>query len=270
VIFSIVISAIAALYEKNEKRGRGLLPHDRIATKSGSVYTVAMTKGILIAGNESALTTAIEAEAVKQVEPYTVALIPDRLSGGDARHSLQPRKENSSESFRIPLEWNPGSPISARTLILAAENRLVHIDEAILVCDPPSVRSTAADLNMANVEVLVNDHIKGWFFLVKELAALFKAQAKGTLALVYSETGASCGKDDAADLLGQSALAAFSSFTRSLLAASFSEPYSTFGFSGAATGDEAGFASFIFKQLDESNRKNNGKLYKYGKMGFFR
>jgi hypothetical protein len=237
-----------------------------------------MTKRILIAGNESALTSAIESEVAKRVENYTIALLPNRLSGDNAKIRLQARQDNHSlessagqeqeKEARIPLEWNPGSPISARTLIIAAENRLEHINLALLVCDPPSVRCAAADLSMANVEVLVNDHVKSWFFLVKELATNFKARGEGTLALVYPETTSS--RDDTADLLGPAALAAFRSFTRGLLSAALNEPYFTLGFSGAETGDEVGFAAFIFKQLDENNRRSNGKLYKYGKLGFFR
>ena len=88
--------------------------------------------------------------------------------------------------------------------------------------------------------------------------------------MVYPETTGAGSKDDAADLLGSTALAAFRSLTRSLLAAAFSEPYLTLGFSGAEAGDDAGFAAFIFKQLDEGNRRGNGKLNKYGKMGLFR
>jgi hypothetical protein len=239
---------------------------------------MTMTRRILIAGNESALTNAIESEAAKRVENYAVALLPNRLSGDNAKIGLQVRQEKSSlesaagqeseKTARIPLEWNPGSPISARTLIISAENRIEHLNIAILVCDPPSIRCAAADLSMANVEVLVNDHIKSWFFLVKELSTSFKEHGEGILALVYPEATSS--RDDTADLLGPAALAAFRSFTRGLLSSALNEPYFTLGFSGAETGDEAGFAAFIFKQLDEENRRSNGKLYKYGKLGFFR
>jgi hypothetical protein len=228
-----------------------------------------MTKGILIVGNESALTSAIEVEVARRVERYTLALLPDRLSGDDAKIGPQRWSAVSAEK-RIPLEWNPGSPISARTLVLAAENRLEQMNEAILVCDPPSVRTAAADLSLANVEILVNDYIKGWFFLVKELAAVFRAHGGGVMALVCPETTGTGDKDDAADLLGSTALAAFRALTRSLLAAALSEPYLTLGFSGVDAGDEAGFAAFVFKQLDEENRRNNGKFHKYRKIGFFR
>jgi hypothetical protein len=231
-----------------------------------------MTRGILIAGNESSLTTAIEAEISKRVERFALALIPPRLSGSagvtvetvpEASHAAIPSGE-----ARIPLQWNPGSPISARTLVLAAENRLEHIDEALLICTPPSVRRAAADLLPADIEVMVNDHIKGWFFLVKELASIFRARRSGSLALVFSEIG-SGGRDETEDLLGPAALASFRTFTRSLLSSAFHEPYLTMGFSSSEAGTETAFAAFVFKILDEGNKRNNGKWHKFGKLNLF-
>ena len=105
-----------------------------------------MTRGIFIVGNESALSRAIEAEAAGRVENYAAALIPNRLSG-------VPKSSVPANEKRLDLDWNPSSPISARTLILAAENRLEKIDEAILVCSPPSIRSSAADLPLADIEI---------------------------------------------------------------------------------------------------------------------
>lgn len=227
-----------------------------------------MTRGILITGNESALSRAIEAEAAKRVQKYVSAFIPNRISSVSA-----PQKDQAAEQpegSRIPLDWNPGSPISARTLVLAAENRLERIDEAVLVCSPPSIRRSAQHLPLADVEILVNDHIKGWFFLVKELAAVFAGRKSGTLALVYYDTCLTDAKDDSADLLGPSAAASFSAFVKGLLAAARNDPYVTMGFSGTSAGDEAGFAAFVFKCLDEGNSNKNGKLYKYGKFRFFK
>ena len=221
-----------------------------------------MSRGIIIVGNESALLSAVEAEAARRAQQYALALIHNRFTGAEIPPSAL------APSARVLLEWNPGSPISARTLVLAAENRIERIDEAILVCDPPPARCAAADMSFADVEVLASDHVKGWFFLVKELAAAFRARGEGTLALVYPENA---GKDETADFPGSAALAVFRSFTRSLLASALSEPYVTLGFSGGETGDEAGFAAFIIKQLDEASRRSSGKLHKYGgKLGIFR
>ena len=226
------------------------------------LYNVCMTRGILITGNESALSRALEAETTKRVQRYVSAFIPNRIAS-TSMSKREPSTEETEES-RLSLDWNPGSPISARTLVLAAENRLERIDEAILVCSPPSICRSASQLPLADVEVLINDHIKGWFFLIKELTTVFTNRKNGTLALVYHDNISKAAQDGSVDLLGPSATASFGAFTRSLLAASRSEPYITMGFSGS-TGDEAGFAAFVFKNLDEGNRRKNGKLQKYGK-----
>jgi len=221
-----------------------------------------MTRGIFIAGNESALSRAIENETVNRVEQFAAALIPNRLAGA----SKNPAPVNDK---RLPLDWNPSSPISARTLVLAAENRLEHIDNAILICSPPSIRSSAAALPLSDVEIMISDHIKGWFFLVKEIASIFTNRGHGTLALIYPDTPIS-GKEDAADVLGPSALASFRALTQGLLSAAHSEPYITMGFACSDTGNEASFASFIYKYIDEGNKRSSGKLHKFGKFNFFK
>lgn len=228
-----------------------------------------MTRGILIAGNESGLCHAIEAEAAKRVERYATAIISGRFSE-TPRAPAGAESQSNQERGGLPLQWNPGSPISARTMVLAAENRLARIDEAILVCAPPSIRRPAAELSSTDIEIMVHDHMKGWFFLVKELTAAFRAHRGGTLAMVFSELSTGGGRDDTADILGPAATASFQAFTRSLLSTTFNEPYTTLGFSCSETGTETGFASYIFKLLDEGNRRDNGKMHKYGRLSFLR
>ena len=213
-----------------------------------------MTRGILVVGNESPLVSAVAAETAKRVSRFALVLIPNRLSEQSRNDSLlqaagrPPRREVPS-SFRfaapprkdpgalglknetprpaaesaepedsiISLQWNPGSPIAARTLILSAENRLEHIDNAILVCAPPAFRKSAAELPPADIDIMINDHVKGWFFLVRELAAVFRARKSGSLALVLSDLNTGGANEDAPDLLGPPAAAAFRAFTQSLL-----------------------------------------------------
>jgi len=224
-----------------------------------------MTRGIFIAGNESTLVKAIENAAINRVEQFASALISNRIS--DVLKTSE--SENDNEK-RISLEWNPSSPISARTLVLAAENRLERIDDAILVCSPPSIRSAPSGLLLPVIEMMINDHVKGWFFLVKELAAIFKSRGHGTLVFVYPDVNSNSGKDEPAEILGPSALASFRALTQSLLAAAQNESYFTVGFTTTDAGNESAFASFIFKNIDELNKKSNGKLFKYGKFSFFK
>lgn len=223
-----------------------------------------MTRGIFLAGNESALSRAIEAETANRAEQYAVALIPNRFSGTISSDTVS--RENDKRLF---LEWNPSSPISARTLVIAAENRLEHIDEAILFCSPPSIRCNAAGLPLSDVEIMINDNIKGWFFLVRELAAVFSSRKHGTLALVCQDTGTDSRKDGMTNILGPSALASFRAFMQGLLAAAKNESYITTGFSASAIGKESAFAAFIYKNLDNSSMKSNGKLNKFGELHFF-
>ncbi|MDR3248707.1 MAG: hypothetical protein LBT39_07965 [Treponema sp.] len=232
-----------------------------------------MTRGILIAGNESLLCAAIAAEAAKRVERFAQVLLPNRLSEQNrgsphAAPGAGPGTGFGSASGAIPMTWNPGSPISARTLVLSAEHHLEHIDDAILICAPPSLRRPAAELLPLDIEILVNDHIKGWFFLVRELAGIFRARRSGTLALVAPELGTS--RDDQADLLGIPAAAAFRAFAQGLLASAPAEPYLTLGFGSQELGEDDAFAAYIFKLIDEGNKRNSGKWHKFGKLGFFK
>jgi hypothetical protein len=222
-----------------------------------------MTRGIFIAGNESAISRAIEAETGSRVEQFAAAFIPNRLSGA-VKNSTQEVPQ------RLSLDWNPSSPISARTLVLAAENRLEHIDEAILICSPPSIRSKAFDLSFSDVEIMLNDHIKGWFFLVKELTAVFNSRRRGTLALIYPDIASVSSRDEAADILGQPVLASFRSLTQNLLSTAHNETYTTMGFSTSDAGNESAFASFLYKSLDELSKRSNGKMHKFGKFNLFK
>jgi hypothetical protein len=223
-----------------------------------------MTRGILIAGTDSSLSEAAAAEAEKRVEQYAAAFIPNRLSNTvwERPQQMEGRKA------RISLDWNPGSPISARTLVLAAENRLDRIDEAILICTPPSMRCAVEQLMPADTDIVVNDHIKSWFFLVRELTAAFKTRNAGTLVLVLSDTGFGNEKRDVPDLMGPSVSAAFRAFVQGLLTASPNKPYQTLAFS-SETGEDAEFAAYIFKTIEENNKRNLGRWNKYGRLGLF-
>ena len=223
-----------------------------------------MTRGILIAGNESALFSAIAAEAAKRVESYASAIIPNRFPPRDG--GLPPKTEASGGS--IPLSWNPASPISARTLAVAAENRLGQINDAILVCSPPAVFRTAEGLDPEEIEIFVVDHIKGWFFLIRELVLYFRRTGAGSLSFVAPEIRT--GDKNATDLLGPPAATCFTNFASGVLSLSANEPFHVMGFSGSEAGDRGEFAAWLFKMVDEGSRKNTGRWNKFSKLSFFR
>ncbi|MDR1126758.1 MAG: hypothetical protein LBL06_01385 [Treponema sp.] len=203
-----------------------------------------MTRGILIVGNNSPLLTALAEEAARRVEHFVAAFIPDQSD------------KTLTVSSAEMLNWNPGSPIAARTLLLGAENRLGQVNEAILVCAPP--RLCNERLDSKGIESLVNDQIKGWLLLVKELTTSFRTRKTGTLAMALSKPPE--------DLLAPIAFNAFQTFANGLLSAASSEPFQTVGFVPPDNGDDTGFAAFIFKVIDDGNKKSNGRWQRYGKL----
>ena len=224
-----------------------------------------MTRGILLVGNESTLLSAAAAEAAKRVESFALALIPNRFP---LPEGVMPPQAKTTEKA-IPLSWNPSSPISARSLVLAAENRMAKINDAVLICSPPAVFKTAETLTPEEIEILVNDHVKGWFFLVRELSLYFRRVGSGSLSLVAPEIGGG-GKSVQIGILGPSAAAAFKIFAQGIVSQAVNGPYYMMGFTGPEAGAENEFAAWLLKTIDESEKKNSGRWHKYAKYGFFR
>ena len=224
-----------------------------------------MTRGILIIGNESSVLSAIAAQAAERVQSFASALIPNRLP---MREKIVPIKTDNNAAA-INLSWNPSSPISARTLVLAAENRLKQINDAILVCLPPAVFKTTDVLEPDEIEIMTDDNIKGWFFLIRELILYFRRFGKGSLSFVAPEIN-TVGKNIQTDLLGPATASCFTNFAGAVLASSASEPFLTLGFSGSETGEKTEFASWLFKIVDEGSRKYSGRWNKFSKISFLR
>jgi hypothetical protein len=210
-----------------------------------------MTRGILIAGNNSPLLTALAIEAAKRVDHFAAALIPDESD------------RLLSVSSAEVLNWNPGSPIAAKTLAIAVENRLGQINETILVCAPPAFCKEEGRLNYSEIESFVQDQIKGWFFLIKEIIEGFRARKAGVLSLALSHA------NNKKDLLAPSGIASFQALAQGLLTLAPSEPFQTLGFVPSETGDDVAFAAFIFRIMEEGNKKNNGRWHKPGKLNLF-
>ncbi|MDR2210540.1 MAG: hypothetical protein LBO65_03610 [Spirochaetaceae bacterium] len=216
-----------------------------------------MTKGILIAGNPSLLFSALCAEAAKRTEKYAAARIPRY---GEASPLDAPAKQ-------ISLDWNPPSPISARTLVLSMINKINRMDTVILACVPPVYRRVVEDFSPPDLDRFTDNNIKGWFFLVREVAAVFKARGSGALSFVLSEVNPGS-RDEAPDLLGPPATAAFRSFAQGLLNSPLNGFCSTMGFSSSEPGEESAFAAYVFKTMEEEKR-NSGKWHRHGKFGIF-
>jgi len=230
-----------------------------------------MTRGILITGNSSSLFSAAAAEAAKRVESFISVQIPNRFLKPDENPVQNHNVSAIPSGGAIPLSWNPASPISARTLVLAAENRMEKINDAILICSPPALFKTAETLTPQEIDFLVNDNIKGWFLLVRELVLYFRRVGSGTLSFIVPESSSGGGaKNTPVDLLGPAALASFQAFAQSILASSANEPFEVMGFTGFEAGSEAELIPWLFKIIDEGSKKNSGRWHRYSKLRLFK
>jgi NAD(P)-dependent dehydrogenase (short-subunit alcohol dehydrogenase family) len=225
---------------------------------------------VLITGNETPLFSALCGEASKRVEAYAVAPIL-AAPGFDplvpSHKTAEKPQDQNSQDKQILLEWNSSSPISARTIVLSAVNKMEHIDGAFLVCVPPIYRKTAEELAPAEIDRLIDSNIKSWYFLVRELATLFSSRKQGMLSLVVSEINAGQ-KDDVPDIFGHAAVSVFRSFAQRVVISSLTSSYNAMGFSYSEPGEESAFAAYVFKAMEEG-KKNSGKWHKYGKLGLF-
>ena len=228
-----------------------------------------MTRGILIVGNEAPALTALAAEARGRVAFFASATLPNRFGGRPVEAPSPDARPADGRPADGLLEWNPASAISARSLVIGARNRLGKIDEAILVCSPIAVRRRADELVPAEIDAVVDDLVKGWFLLTRELALEFRARGSGTLAFVLSEGGLGGGKDDAADLVGASVAASFRALAQGMLSSSFKEPWRSLAFSSEEAGEDASFAAFVFRILDEGGKRESARWHKFGKGGLF-
>ena len=228
-----------------------------------------MSRGILLVGNESPLFTAVEEEALKRAESIVSIPIVNRITGGES-----PKQAEKV----INLNWNPSSAISARTLVMAAENRLKQINDAILICSPPAVFKSPESLNPNEIEILVEDHIKGWFFLIRELLLYFSNAKSGILALAVPNINTAIegrAKKGSAvnselDLLGPSASASFYNYAQSIISSSILKHYRIIGFTGSQAGMENQYAAWLFKTIDEAEQKNHRSWQHYQLRGFFK
>lgn len=221
-----------------------------------------MTRGILIIGNTTPLTLAVSQEASKRLASHGLALLGTIGQENPLQFPPPPTT--------IPLTWTSGSAISARALVVSAENRLSQLDEALLVCTPPTLRIRPDQLDLALLSTMIDDHLKGWYYLVRELSRYFRQRKAGTLALILSEAYTETEKDENPDMLGPVLGSAYRALMQSLLASAATSPYRVLGFTSNDPAQQEDFASFIFKVLDEDNRRNTGKLHRFGKLNLFR
>jgi hypothetical protein len=208
--------------------------------------------GILIAGVESSLLASLVEEALKSGRT-AFAMIP--RNGASTKITAH----SGSDKAQL-LNWNPSSPISAHSLVLAAKNQLGTVNTALLVCAPPP-SFESSDFSPAGIDFLVNNYIKSFFLLARELVQHFREQKNGTLVPLVLE-------EQNEKLLSAPLLSAFKAFSNGLLPLGGTDGLTVKAFScpEKIPSLDAEFVRYIFKVLNEGKKNDGGKWYKFNKL----
>lgn len=143
-----------------------------------------MKNTVLIAGGVSPLNTCLSEAAEKTDNKVLVA--------------------DSSHSKNSAFSWNPASPISARSLLLQAENTFESIGTVILPFDTDSYEDYYSKLNVETISKGIDNMVLGYFYIVSEIVSRFEKYGEGNIVFFYS--------DDAGKEKGVLAAAAASAF----------------------------------------------------------
>ena len=94
---------------------------------------------------------------------------------------------DSSHSKGSAFSWNPASPISARSLILQAENTFESIGTVILPFDADSYEDFYSKLSVETISKGTDNMILGYFYIVSEIMARFEKYGEGNLVFFYND-----------------------------------------------------------------------------------
>ncbi|MDR2842473.1 MAG: hypothetical protein LBV52_04675 [Spirochaetaceae bacterium] len=177
---------------------------------------------------------------------------------GKCLSALIPCANTTEKVSENRLTWNPASPVSARTLIVSAINRIETIDTAIISPELPFA-DRIKGFTAQEIDDAINNYVKGPVFLYSELEKYFRERKCGNLILINHE-------DESSGFLSALINGAWSEFIKSVLKTSRNEPFNTNGFfcSFAKLDQISSFTSLVYKTA--MSGKKNCKLVKYDKL----
>lgn len=139
-----------------------------------------MDRSVLIAGKEypDGRDFAIAAVRHQRNAVISVAEMPEGLDEGRISEGIYPAK------------WTRNSPLSARSLILQAENQCGTFQDVVVVFDTNWYSGNFEDLSPEMCSKAIDIMISSYTYLVSELLARLKKKGGGTLVFVLKKNSA--------------------------------------------------------------------------------
>lgn len=164
------------------------------------------------------------------------------------------------------ITWNRRSALSARSVVLHAQNLYHDIAEAIVVYSVVHETTPFHESSIVALENRTDAEMKGYLFLLRELVAQFQKQRSGTLILAVHQ------RDDTTLAPAEAfSNGGFLAFAEALQQTYQNEPFSI-RLCRSATPDVASYAGFILDTADAvaSAKKQKLEWLDYPPRGLFK
>ncbi|MDR1933306.1 MAG: SDR family NAD(P)-dependent oxidoreductase [Spirochaetales bacterium] len=209
---------------------------------------------ILLAGTESAFLSELTEEVLAAGNRVAV-------TSGPPDTNSAPQNPGEKQSLHY-IAWNLRSPLSARTVVTQAINAFETLDEVIVVFSADTGKKDFHELSFADMEKTVDDTIKSFFFLLKEVFLALQRQKKGVLCFAHHDGGV-----EALPPPQAAASMAFRAFASALFTQYQNEPFTLYGYY-SSTAETKAFARFL--AAGGRTEKTARRWIKFsGKPGFF-
>lgn len=217
-----------------------------------------MEKTILIAPFNGPLASAIAEEA--RAAGWTVA-----LAYADAAIREGGAAIGGPEADARALSYTPSSFVSVSAMILQAATALGHIDAAVLIGDPSTVRAGFPGERPGELGAIVEAQCAGPLYLARELSRRFDARRAGSIVLVTPERPRDAAPGPVASLVW----GAFEGLGTGLFALAAGAPWSAYGVLEASALPERA-AQFVLALLQDQKGSKAGRWIRHtGKSGIF-
>jgi NAD(P)-dependent dehydrogenase (short-subunit alcohol dehydrogenase family) len=216
---------------------------------------------ILLAGTNGGLLSELTEEALAAGNRVAVTMGLAAVGDGSPETAQPVPQAQQSLSY---IAWNPRSPLSARTVVTEALNALGVIEETLIVFSADSGKKDFHELSFADMEKTVDESVKSFFFLIKEVFTALQRQKKGILSFAHHDGGVEVLPPPQA-----AASAAFRAFVSSLFAQYQNEPFGLYGYYSSSAETRA-FAQFLSRLADTRTQKTARRWVRFsGRPGFF-
>ncbi len=189
--------------------------------------------------NQACLVTGKSSQLLAEVVHETVARGRRSLIARSGALELSAAVESAAT-----ITWNRRSALSARSVVLHAQNLYGRLDEAVIVFAPVRESVPFHESSIVSIENRTDAEVKGYLFMIREIVAQFQKQRSGRLVLAVQET-----ESEVRSPLEAMSLGGFISAAEALQQFYRNEPLEI-RLCYSRSDDHPGYAAFILDALD--------------------